>query len=244
MIDCSTIMEVLQEVGGCEQTPNGLRVRTHCLYPSFERVSAFVRSSGDGFEVTDGGEAMSIAWLHGRDHAHAARRLKQAALHYGCEFTNDALFLRAPSIEWLSQALVAVANAAAEGANSSVESVGASSELSLVSKIRSTLEASPIGFSARLEHATVGKSGKLHRHDLLVDYNQEQILIDVVVPHHNSVAAKYLALSDTLDAKGLWKYAVFDRELDRADKALLANVADVIPFKAIAETSGRALLTH
>lgn len=244
MIECDVIQTLLNDASACEVTRRGTRVITHCLYPSFEQVAVFITTSGNGFVVSDGGDAIAKTWLHGRDHRFASRRLKQAALHFGCEFKNDELRLKVPSKDWLPQSIVAVANAAAEGANAAVEGIGQSTEQKLVSRIQRVLEQSAVGFTAKIEHPIVGMSGKTHRHDLLVEHNDTQIIVDVVVPHHNSVASKYLALSDTAEASGLYKYAVFERELEASDKVLLSNVADVLPYKTIAETSGTALLTH
>ena len=43
----------------CEETPEGARVATHCLYPSFESVRVFVARLSDGFNVHDGSGAIT-----------------------------------------------------------------------------------------------------------------------------------------------------------------------------------------
>lgn len=245
MSTCDVISRAFARIVPCDETLLGTRFLTHCLYPSFEQVAVFVRRSSDhGYMVTDGGEAIGKAWLHGRDFQQTRRACKKAAEHFGCLFENDEICLVAPTEDWLLQAVIAVANAAAEAANEAIEKVAASTEQKLVTRIQSTVEKSPVGFEAKLEYKTVGKSGKLHRFDLLVKHQDINILIDVVVPFHTSIAAKYLAFSDTPQEAKLWKYAVFDRELAQDDKSLLSNVADLLPFESVVTTEGRALLLH
>lgn len=241
---CSEISELIRAGEVCDETPRGLRVRTDCLYPSFEPVFVYVRSHLHGIVVTDGGDSVSRAWSHGRDAAFAKRQLSKSSLHFGCEFANGELSLIAPSQEWLPQAIAAVANAASQGASAAVRHVSQSTEGKLISRIYKVLEKSPHRFEATLEHQSVGKSGKTHRYDMLVSHGTEEVLVNVVVPHPNSIAAKYLALADAEDVKSRWKYAVYDRNLSGEDKALLSNVADVIPFSSISETQGKAFLVH
>ncbi|MCK0095472.1 hypothetical protein MWU60_07805 [Yoonia sp. F2084L] len=241
---CDLIIKALHLADECQETSRGSKVRTHCLYPSFEAVFVYVQSHPHGFMVTDAGDALNRAWLHGRDESFGKRHLKQSARHFGCEFKHGQLSILAPSDEWLAQAIAAVANAAAEGVNASIRHTGQSNERKLISRVYDVVKGSPYGFDATLDYSAVGKSGKTHHYDMLLSHNNDQILINVVVPHANSIAAKYLALSDATDVRSRLKYAVYDKELTREDKVLLSNVADVLPYKAIVETSGKALLVH
>ncbi len=50
---CEDILAALAGEATCEQTPSGMRVETHCLYPSFDPVDVFVVRHGEGFIVTD-----------------------------------------------------------------------------------------------------------------------------------------------------------------------------------------------
>ena len=78
--------------------------------------------------------------------------------------------------------------------------------------------------------------------DLAVFSGGQTALIDAVVAHPNSIAAKYLALSDAEMQPGLFKYALYEGELEQHEKALLSNVADLINFKSLSGTNGKFLL--
>lgn len=241
---CKKIADLRLQFEVCEPTPNGARIATHCLYPSFEQVSVFVRKTGDRYIVTDGGQAVSVAWTHGKDGRAVFNGLKKAALHYGCEVQSQEILAEAAGDDWLLQAIMAVANASSQAAHAALEKSNFTNEQRLVNRIDRVVQRSKIGFETRVGYDVVGNSGKTHRFDLLLFAENQQILVDVVVPHHNSVAAKYLALSDTSAGKNLFKFAVFEKELTREDKALISGVADLLPYKAIVETDGKAFLVH
>jgi hypothetical protein len=54
-MSCASLSSFFSAFAVCEETPDGARVATHCLYPSFEAVHVYVVRVDDKFYVHDGG---------------------------------------------------------------------------------------------------------------------------------------------------------------------------------------------
>src|ERR1043166_4962488 len=99
---CDDIKKVMADFAECEQTPEGARIATHCLYPSFENVRVFVAKVGDGFTVHDGSGAHNTAWLHGRDSDLIGKSLSEAAERFHLIVAGKALLATDNTIYWLA----------------------------------------------------------------------------------------------------------------------------------------------
>lgn len=242
MLDCSIVNRAIGKFEGCEPTQEGFRVMTHCLFPSFEQVAVFVVKHGEGLIVHDGGGAARAAWMHGAEPKSLKRSLSNAAASFGCVVRDHTITIDAASEEWLWAAVASVANAASDAARASVGRVRQTTEETLIRKTKAILDAAKWKPTTKLDAQYPGRSGKMHTFDLLIERNSEMALMDAVVSHPNSIAAKYVAFSDTETRPGLYKYALYDNDLSAEDKTLLSNVADLVAFKAISGTDGRFLL--
>jgi hypothetical protein len=242
---CDDLRGAVESLSSCEGTEFGARFLTHCLYPSFTQVSVFIAKIGDGFRIHDGGEAAREAWLHGRDEPLILSCLKREASKFHLELSDASLIGKAPNIEWLPAAILAVANASATAANHAVMRLTAAAEESLVERIHDSLARVFQRDRIIRDFQVRGKSGKEHSFDFaLLAEGDRQILMDAVAPHHSSIAAKYVAFADTGPANGalgLHKFAVYDRPLSRDDVALMQQVAEIVPFRSLVEGSKRAL---
>jgi hypothetical protein len=236
MLDCQQISEALGEFGVCESTERGTRVTTHCLYPSFEPVSVFIVSSKVGFEVHDNAGAVTSAWLHGRERAAIGKILAKSARIYGCDFDKDVISCRAFEEKGIYGAILSVANASADAARAAVGKEAAQSEESLVERTHGVLEQSPQKLELRKEFEYPGKSGKHYKFDIAAFRGDDLALFEIVLPHPYSIAAKYLAFSDTETRSGLYKYAIYDRALPPEDRALMSNVADLVSFASFVKS--------
>src|SRR5215216_4419817 len=107
-MSCDDIRLALSEFDACEETPNGSRVTTHCLYPSFEPVRIFVAKVGDGFKIHDGGGAFMSAWSHGRDESLISRALQSECNRFHLALDDDRLVAEVPSKDWLLSAILGV----------------------------------------------------------------------------------------------------------------------------------------
>lgn len=238
---CDTIRDALSGFDVCEDTNDGARVPTHCLYPSFELVHAYVVKRGDGYVVHDGGEAASCAWAHGRDEPTVAKALKASAHQYGCKLLGARLEVEVIDARWLASAILSVSNAASSAASAAVGKSAQSTQAKLAIRLEEVLRAAPWKPRFKREFSVSGTSGKVHTFDFGVHTNGSLALVDIVVPHHASVSAKYVAFADTERSKEITKFAVFERELDRSDKVLLSTVADLIPYRQFEETHGEII---
>lgn len=240
-VSCSAIKEALAPFADCEATPNGARILTHCLYPSFQPVAVYVVGFGKGFIVHDGGDAQAVCWAHGRDERATTRYFNEQATKHGLRYVDGNLKLVIEDPTWLASAILAVANAASGAANASVEHIARSAMVVLQDAIHQAL----IGRFAKsnvLVHPTrTGGSGRSYDFDFGVIDSGRMVLIDAVTPYAASINSKYTAFSDvmqTLDGIG---FAVFDRPLQAPEKTLLSQVAQVVPLASMTRGVEREL---
>ncbi len=198
---CEDIRAALASLSGCEETDQGSRVTTQCMYPSFDPVAVYVVGYGDGFKVHDGGGAIRAGWDHARD-AHLVRRMlvRQAAA-YHLKMVDDSLVVEVPSKDWLASAIVAVANASASAAHSAVASAVNAAEAALKDRIYQILSETVPVPRIRRAYELAGASGKLHSFDFGVQREHDGwLVLDAVAPHHVSISSRYVAFSDTREA--------------------------------------------
>jgi hypothetical protein len=233
MMTCEDIRKALADFAMCEQTPEGARVAMHCLYPSYENVRVFVAKVGDGFTVHDGAGAYNTAWLHGRDAELIGKSLEETAARFHIFTSGKALVARVGTIDWLTSAMLSVANASSLAAHDAVDKITAAQEEALIDRIgRSLSESLPPNIVSK-NVSVKGLSGGLRHFDFVL--NRESplpIYLNSVTPHRNSISAKYVSFSDTA-APRTSKVAVHEKELETGDIALLQQVADVVPFLSL-----------
>ncbi|MBB6308317.1 hypothetical protein [Xanthobacter tagetidis] len=204
----------------------------------------YVVKHGDGFIVHDGGGAFRSAWIHGRDDGLIRRSLTRASERFFSEVRDDMVSTTADSIEWLQAAIISVANASASGAALAVEKISAATEKALALKIQGVLLRLFPEKSVAREFSVAGRSGKTHTFDFAVRDMGRTILLDAIAPHHVSIAAKYVAFSDSkYDGSGVIdRFAVFDKPIDASDRALIEQVADLVPLASLERGLQRAVL--
>jgi len=239
MLDCAEIEATLNRYSSCERTTSGTRVATHCLYPSFERVHVFVVGHGDGFIVHDGGGAVSAAWEHGVERQSMSRPLEASARAFDCEIAGDQIRANVVSKDWLWSGIASVANASSEAARAAIGKARVTKEARIIQRAQAIFDNAEWRPKTKRDYVFIGKSGKAHRYDLAVEYEGQLALIEAVVPHPTSIAAKFLAFADTERQPGVNKVALFENGLSQEDKSLIADVADLLAFKDLARTDGR-----
>jgi hypothetical protein len=172
--------------------------------------------------------------------------LKRYAARYQSTVTQRVLAAEARNAEWLLSAILSVANAAAGAANAAVEASVSAAEHDLNDKVFGVLSRTVETSSITRQFLIAGRSGKEHRFDFAVRSRGHLLLIDTVLPHHISVSAKYVAFADVRfdGSNGVDRFAVYDRPLDRGDRSLLQQVADLVPFRSLEPGVKRALRVH
>lgn len=238
---CGEISAALRDFAVCEETPDGARLATHCLYPSFETVFVYVVKVGDGYRIHDGRGAYEAALLHGRDPTAAEHAILRETSRFHLEHKERAIVANVVSPEWLQSAILAVANASSLAATRAVARAIAAAEVALTDRIEEMLSRAFGAAAYRRNFAVRGKSGKEHQFDFAVKNDLEySLLISAVAPHHTSIAAKYVAFADT-DAEMRRKFAVYDRPLETGDTALLQQVASIVPLVSLTAGARRSL---
>ncbi len=227
---CEDVKVALAHFALCEETAEGARIATHCLYPSFESVRVFVARLGNSFEVHDGGEAFNVAWLHARDEPMIKNSLRDLCSKFRLELKGNTLVAKVDSPEWLGSAIVAVANASSMAAHDAVAKVVAVAEEALFDRMDRILAAT-VGPKAYMRNVGIrGASGGERRFDFVLGSRKDpHLLLNGVAPHPMSIASKYVAFSDTEFDRQM-KMAVHDRDLENDDAVLLQQVAIVVPF--------------
>lgn len=226
----------------CELTPEGARIATHCLYPSFEHVRVFVARLGDGFTVHDGAGAYNAAWLHGRDDNLISKSLADAAERFSIYVSGEkALAGRVQSRDWLASAILSVANASSHAAHDAVDKILAAQEEALVDRIDRTLTEVISARDVSRNVDVKGISGGMRHFDFVLHRSRPNaIYINSVTPRRNSISAKYVSFADN-SASLHFKFAVHDRDLETGDTALLQQVASVVPLTSLRAGAQRSL---
>jgi hypothetical protein len=238
---CDVIQTALENFGRCEDTLDGARVSTHCLYPSFETVHVYVAKIGAEYRVHDGGGAYRSAWLHGRDQHIIGRSIAAEAKRFHLINVDNSLVCPNISEEWLQSAILSVANASALAASSAVARIVAAVEEALVEKIDKVLSKTVSNERIARDFTMKGKSGGDRHFDFAVrDGDYYGLLINGVSPHHTSISAKFVSFSDS-ESELEQKFAVYERELETDDTALLQQVATVVPLISLSAGAQRAL---
>lgn len=242
---CKAITTALGHFTSCEDTEDGSRIQTHCLYPSFQPVAVFVAKYGEGYKVHDGGGAARVAWDHAKDAQLINRMIARYARKFDVSVLGDSIIADVPNKEWLLAAILSVANASASAANATVERAMAHTEKLLIDKIYTIISHAVPAKTISKEFSLSGKSGKIHHFDFAIQRSKDNIiLINAVSPHHVSISAKYVAFSDArIDIGRIAKLAVYEKKLDVDDIALIQQVADLVPIKSL-EMGVRRELAH
>lgn len=238
---CDEIKAAMADFAACEPTPEGARIATHCLYPSFEHVRVFVAKLGDGYTVHDGAGAHNTAWLHGREEHIITKSITEAGDRFGLYLAGKALAARVQSIDWLSTAILSVANASSLAAHDAVEKIVGAQEEALVDRIGKTLdEILPPNDVKKNVDVRGASGGKRHFDFVLRLESPRPVYVNSVTPRRNSVAAKFVSFADTkVDTR--FKLAVHDRDLEMGDTALLQQVASVLPLASLRLGAERSL---
>jgi hypothetical protein len=230
---CDAIRAAMAAFEDCEETLDGSRIATHCLYPSFESVHVYVVKVGDGYRVHDGCGAFHTAWDHGRDERGIEKALSAEAVRYHLSVDHNRLIAKDVPSEWLRSAILAVANASASAAAVVVSRAAAAAEADLVTKIDEVLTKHVAPAHLARSYSIRGLSGGDRHFDFAIRREKDfEILINAVSSHHASYAAKYVSFSD-VDYDLSSKLAVRDGPLKTDVQSLMMKVATIVPLGSL-----------
>jgi hypothetical protein len=212
----------------------GVRVPTHCLYPSNSVVSAFIEGGAQTYIVHDGGGALDqIDSPHVR-RANSLKLIGNAVRPYGLSVDSSGrIYSRRVSFEELSGAIVLVANASQLAAHQLLDRAKpAKRDLKLT--LEGILDREFPGRWKKDERIP-GASHKIHRFDYAANLRDDRkLLLDFVVPDASSINAALVAHLDVKQeaADNIEQRIVFDdtQPWSSSDISLLRVGARPVPL--------------
>jgi hypothetical protein len=181
----------------CGESERGLRVSTHCLYPSNTTVTVTVTSRGDGqYRVDDDAQAIGEVSQTIYTTQDLKKLMKRTVHRFGCEITDQGQIVSpiVAALE-LKAALVIVANASKAAAEHLLSNVRPPRR-DMKKSIEELLERKFKNQWLR-DGKIVGASNKPHGFDYIVRLaNGRQFVFDFVVPDASSVNSAVVAHLD------------------------------------------------
>lgn len=231
---CDLIVSALSRFQ-CEETGEGTRILTHCLYPNFGQVAVYVQTHLDGYLVHDGGAGYDFAYDEGLSATSIKALMREYAAMYGADTDDHRIFARALSPDWLVSVVLSVANASAAAATALVNSATADRaddkefrEHTFVTLCQAFTESR---VPRRVQRR--GRTGKLYTFAFGVRFKNSIALVDTVSPSPISVASRFTSFSAVGGRGSNGAFLAYNRPLASADSALLAEVADVVPLEIL-----------
>jgi hypothetical protein len=203
----------LQSIQRLKPVENGVRVSTHCLYPSNDVVNVTIFGSGSSYIVTDSGRAILEAERAGAliDKPESYARAKQIK-NQGLLMENGAIRSPVVPLDAVPAAIMLVANASKEVADHIFSTYKISKKRDFRLILKDLLRSRFTGFDVR-EDEIIGKSNKAHHFENIIRLSaSKQIIVDAVLRDTNSINARCMANIDVRAAHhhGLTQRIVFD----------------------------------
>jgi hypothetical protein len=242
-MNCNELRLLLSKYDDCEVTDHGLRLKTHCYYPSFDRVAVYVSKYGEGYRITDGGEAARSAFVHGRDDQAFESSLKKACGRFGTSPVQGALVAEVENEDWLFSAILAVANGAAYAASETSTKVSARKTKELRVKMHDILAEIVPPHTIATEYMYRGDSGRLWKIDYAVVETFKPLLLKAITPDINSINSNHTTYSDIAEADETYarRFSVYETELNPEDRSLMLQVAELVPLVSLSKGARAAL---
>ena len=231
-MNCAELQSIFASHHKCETTREGIKISTHCLYPSAETVYVHVTKFGAQYRVSDGGDLVRIALVHGRDAKALDKPLQQAGDFHCVRSAAGMIYADVGDLDWLPAAIIAVANAAAMAASLVIEGSHRRIERTISTRIYNALTKAVPAQEIAKDYEFVGRSGKRWQVDFAVPAREKPILIKTVTPHHVSISSNYTTFGD-IGEDATHRYCIFSQRLEQIDATLLRQVATLAPISAL-----------
>jgi hypothetical protein len=212
---------------------DGVRITTHCMYPSHAYVKVFVRGGTDTFVVTDEGAALREIESAGAEVKNFDRLLRQFVTKQGLQIAKGAISSPYCKVDELVVAITMVANASRDAADWLFSHTKVKRHRNFKAMLRTLLEEK---FDHLGQDTLVGKSNKPHRFEHLISLpDGKRIVVDPVFHDPGSINARVIANLDVKMAgyPNLEQQMIYDDQeaWEPQDLNLLqVGAAVVIPF--------------
>jgi len=243
MIDPAQLKEVLCEAVRATPFEGGVRVTTHCLYPSNGTVTVAVRGGLNEFVVSDDGGALSEAAAAGLIERATDKQVRALLKAYGLKVEGGVIYSPPVNHSELSAAVLLVANAAKEVADWSLNHLRFQARRSFKAELAALLERH---FQGNLKPAPiVGQSNRPYKFEHVIYLREgRRLIVDPVTNDPSSINARVVANLDVRMAgdPSIQQLLVYDDQVEwaSADLKVLEVGAPTVPF-SFAEAEIRKL---
>lgn len=235
-----TVVSAMGEVSAITQQQDGIRVRTHCLYPTGSFVQVFVRGGTDTFYVSDEGGAVRQIEEAGAELRNVDKLLNSVVRARGLGIRGGIISTEQCNRESLGVAIALVANTCRDVADWLFENIPVQRQRKFKAIVSEVLR------SAYKVHAEVivGESNKAHRFENIVALeNDRRLIVDAVAHDPNSISGRVLANIDIRNRHydDIEQRIVYDdsENWKAEDLNLLQVGAPIIAFSKASSVIGR-----
>lgn len=226
-----------------EMTDHGVRITTHCMYPSNGLVRVYVHPGRESAIVSDEGEAVGEVLAAGIELTDATRLSRHVATDQGLLMKSGIIYTPPISLRAIPGAVPLVANAARDVAHWLYEH----KKLRRTRDFRRLLTEYLVRMfddKLAIDDRIVGASNKSHKFANVIRFpNGKKLIIDSVAKDPSSINARVVANLDVRSNNNplVLQRIVYDDEDDwsAADLNLLAVGAPVVRFSKSAEVISR-----
>lgn len=234
----SFVEHELREISSVLATDDGVRVTTHCMYPSNGLVRVTIRGGVETIVASDEGEALGEALAAGIEISDPDKLLMGFIKQQGLIIKNGIIHTPKTPIDAASVAILHVANAAKETANWLYEH----NRIKRTRDFRELLS----DFLAKTfaeqvaETRIVGASNKPHKFANVISFaNGRKLIVDAVANDPSSINSRVVANLDvkSVNDPTIEQRIVFDdaERWSAADLNLLQVGATIVPFSRATE---------
>jgi hypothetical protein len=233
----------LAEIASVKRVVDGVRVTTHCMYPSNGLVQVTVRGGTETVVVSDEGGGVGEALSAGIPPKDYNRTLSRLIGDQGLFMEKGAIFTPRIPIKAAPLAILHVANASQEIARWLYDHMKIERTRDFRVMLAEFLNRT---FEDRVSHneVIVGHSNKPHKFANVIKFaNGRRLIVDPVAHEASSINARVVANLDVRATNNplIEQRIVYDDEEDwtPADLNLLQVGATVVPFSRTREVIGR-----
>ncbi|MBW7852480.1 MAG: hypothetical protein H3C38_18440 [Rhodospirillales bacterium] len=234
MMSADQIAASLSSMVVATELEDGVRISTHCLYPSNGAVSVVVRGGTNEFVVSDDRGALRELSGAGLTLATADRVLQRLVKHRGLAVQRGEIYSPVIPVHAIPAGIVLVANAAKEVAEWGVDHLSVSRPRNFRKDLQ-VLLAQHFNDQMKNDEHVVGASSKSHKFTHVIYLSGgRKLLVDPAVNEPSSINARVVA---NLDVRSMGnplidQLIVYDDRLNwsSADLKLLEVGATTVPF--------------
>jgi hypothetical protein len=242
-MDADPITLALRRLQWRQETDSGVRVATHCLYPSNAAVRVLVQGQCSEFVVSDEGGAVEEVTSAGIAFADADKRMRSLVHRQGLLVEGGVIVSPRVPAEGLAAAILLVANVSKEAAHWGMTHLRPAA----VGSFKDELDAIIRRFGEAEIHRSeriVGASNKQHSFEYALRPGKGKLLlIDPVYNDRSSISSKALAHLDVRNVgnDNIEQRIVYDDRVpwDAADLNLLRMGATPVPLSRLADVLQR-----